>query len=87
MVNHPLAPPKSAGKLGRHGNQSGTEQRSPPPPPCKSWDAATRGEVPPTSLRGQDGVYPPHHPFITPQKHMFLPQMRCQGKPWCPGVG
>lgn len=50
MVNHPLAPPKSAGKLGRHRNRSRTGQRS---PWCESWDAATTGEVPPLGYRGR----------------------------------
>lgn len=71
IVNHPLAPPKSAGKLSRHRNQSGTGQRS---PLCESWDIATTGEVPSTWVWGREECDPHAILSSSPQSACSCPR-------------
>lgn len=67
MVNHPPAPPKSAGMFSRHRNRREMGQRS---PPCSSCDTATMREIPPTWIQGRMGHAP--HTVLS-----FFPQNTC----------
>lgn len=70
MVNHPLAPPKSAGMLRRHRNQRVMGQRSPHATPgtLLPWEKS-----PPLGYRAGWGVPPTLSCHSSPKTHVPAP--------------